>query len=200
MRLVHPYVQMMASHQPALTRASQSSQSGLSRDSVTTRTVTTHNKESRVAGHFSFPNLPRVDVAWIDRTRDGAGSLGDRNQTRSARVTFDRDRYSTYGTVNQQRILSGTPGSQTNIQTVLAAVPGAIAFVGLVVPHLVRAGVGVEHRLVLIGSLLLGPVFVVLADIVGRLIAQPGEVQAGIVCAVLGAPVLVAVVRRVKGL
>jgi iron complex transport system permease protein len=43
-------------------------------------------------------------------------------------------------------------------------------------------------------------VFVVLADIVGRLIAQPGEVQAGIVCAVLGAPVLVAVVRRVKGL
>lgn len=121
MRLVHPYVQMMASHQPALTRVSLSSQSGLNRDSVTTRTVTTHNKESMVAGHFSFPNLPRVDLAWIERKRDGAGSLGDRNQTRSARVTFDRDRYSTYGTVNQQRILSGAAGSQTNIQTVLSA-------------------------------------------------------------------------------
>lgn len=80
------------------------------------------------------------------------------------------------------------------------ALAGPIAFVGLVVPHLVRAVVGVEHRRVLLVSLLLGPVFVVLADIVGRLIAQPGEVQAGIVCAVLGAPVLVAVVRRVKGL
>ncbi|MBP6525488.1 MAG: iron ABC transporter permease [Dermatophilaceae bacterium] len=80
------------------------------------------------------------------------------------------------------------------------ALAGPIAFVGLVVPHLVRAVVGVEHRRVLLVSLLLGPVFVVLADVVGRLIAQPGEVQAGIVCAVLGAPVLVAVVRRVKGL
>lgn len=80
------------------------------------------------------------------------------------------------------------------------ALAGPIAFVGLVVPHLVRAVVGVDHRRVLLVSLLLGPVFVVLADVVGRLIAQPGEVQAGIVCAVLGAPVLVAVVRRVKGL
>ena len=48
--------------------------------------------------------------------------------------------------------------------------------------------------------LLLGPLFVVLADIVGSLVARPSEVQAGIVCAVLGAPVLVAVVRRAQGL
>ena len=80
------------------------------------------------------------------------------------------------------------------------ALAGPIAFVGLVVPHLVRTVVGVDHRRVLVISLLLGPVFVVLADIVGRLVARPSEVQAGIVCAVIGAPVLVAVVRRVKGL
>ena len=80
------------------------------------------------------------------------------------------------------------------------ALAGPIAFVGLVVPHLVRAVVGVDHRRVLVVSLLLGPVFVVLADTVGRLVARPSEVQAGIICAVVGAPVLVAVVRRVKGL
>ena len=80
------------------------------------------------------------------------------------------------------------------------ALAGPIAFVGLVVPHLVRSVVGVDYRRVLVVSLLLGPVFVVLADIIGRLVARPSEVQAGIICAVLGAPVLVAVVRRVKGL
>ncbi|WP_404351499.1 iron ABC transporter permease [Phycicoccus jejuensis] len=80
------------------------------------------------------------------------------------------------------------------------ALAGPIAFVGLVVPHLVRVLVGVGHRRVLLVSALLGPAFVVLADVVGRLVATPSEVQVGIVCAVLGAPVLVLVVRRVKGL
>jgi iron complex transport system permease protein len=46
----------------------------------------------------------------------------------------------------------------------------------------------------------MGPVFVVLADVVGRVVARPSEVQAGIVCAVLGAPVLVVVVRRIRGM
>ncbi|QKE83016.1 iron ABC transporter permease [Arthrobacter sp. NEB 688] len=80
------------------------------------------------------------------------------------------------------------------------ALAGPIAFVGLVVPHLVRVLVGVGHRRVLLVSALLGPAFVVLADVVGRLVAPPSEVQVGIVCAVLGAPVLVLVVRRVKGI
>ncbi|WP_392543896.1 FecCD family ABC transporter permease [Oryzobacter telluris] len=80
------------------------------------------------------------------------------------------------------------------------ALAGPIAFVGLVVPHVARALVGVDHRRLLVVSALLGPAFVVAADVVGRLVSSPSEVQAGIVCAVLGAPVLVAVVRRVRGL
>ena len=80
------------------------------------------------------------------------------------------------------------------------ALAGPIAFVGLVVPQVVRTVVGVDHRRVLVVSLLGGAAFVVLADVVGRLVAAPSEVQAGIVCAVFGAPVLVAVVHRVRGL
>ncbi len=80
------------------------------------------------------------------------------------------------------------------------ALAGPIAFVGLVVPHVVRTLVGVDHRRLLVPSAVLGSAFVVLADVVGRLVAPPSEVQAGIVCAVLGAPVLIAVVRRVRGL
>ncbi len=80
------------------------------------------------------------------------------------------------------------------------AIAGPIGFVGLVVPHAARALVGPDLRKVLLVCVVGGPVLVVLADIAGRLVARPAEVQAGIVCAVIGAPVLVAVVRRVRAL
>ncbi|GAA4110876.1 iron chelate uptake ABC transporter family permease subunit [Nocardioides fonticola] len=74
---------------------------------------------------------------------------------------------------------------------------GPIAFVGLVVPHLARMLVGAhDHRWLLGVSLLLGPSLLLAADVIGRLLAPPGEVEAGLVVAVLGAPVLLAIVRR----
>ncbi|MFC7405398.1 FecCD family ABC transporter permease [Georgenia alba] len=78
------------------------------------------------------------------------------------------------------------------------ALAGPIVFVGLVVPHLARALLGLDYRLILPFSLLLGPVLIVAADVIGRLVVRPGELEAGIVVAVVGAPVLVAIVRRVK--
>ncbi|WP_353952120.1 iron ABC transporter permease [Knoellia sp. S7-12] len=78
------------------------------------------------------------------------------------------------------------------------ALAGPIAFVGLVVPHTVRAVVGPDHRRILLGSLFAGPVLVIVADTLGRIIAAPSEVQAGIVCAVIGAPFLVGLVRRMN--
>lgn len=120
LRLVHPYLQVTASHQPSWARNSFSSQVGSSADSTTTRTVTSRNRESLVTGHLAFPNMPRVDLAWVQRVRDGSSSVSDRNRTRSMRVTYDRDRYSVYGTVNEQRISSAVPGAVANRQTVLA--------------------------------------------------------------------------------
>ena len=78
------------------------------------------------------------------------------------------------------------------------ALAGPIAFVGLVVPHVVRAVVGPDHRRILLGALFAGPVLVVVADTLGRVVAAPSEVQAGIICAVVGAPFLVGLVRRMN--
>ncbi|MGK5445520.1 FecCD family ABC transporter permease [Micromonospora sp. URMC 105] len=75
---------------------------------------------------------------------------------------------------------------------------GPIAFVGLAVPHLARALVGADHRWTLAVSALLGPTLLLGADIVGRLIAPPGEVPAGIITALIGAPLLAYLVRRAK--
>ena len=76
------------------------------------------------------------------------------------------------------------------------ALAGPIAFVGLLVPHGVRAVVGPDHRLVLPLCLGWGAVLVVAADTVGRLVLPPSEVQVGIMTAVLGAPVFLRLVRR----
>ncbi|MFI0417137.1 FecCD family ABC transporter permease [Spongiactinospora sp. 9N601] len=73
---------------------------------------------------------------------------------------------------------------------------GPVFFVGLAVPHAVRALAGPDQRWVLPLSALLAPILLLGSDIAGRLIGRPGEVQAGIVCAILGAPFFIALVRR----
>jgi len=78
------------------------------------------------------------------------------------------------------------------------SISGPIVFVGLVVPHIVRRFTGPDYRWILAYSLLLGAILLVLADVVGRLIVQPTELEAGIVVAFLGAPVMIALVRRSK--
>lgn len=73
---------------------------------------------------------------------------------------------------------------------------GPIAFVGLMVPHVARYVAGPDHRWILPLSALLGPVLLLTADIIGRLIAPPGELEAGLVVALIGAPALILLVRR----
>lgn len=76
------------------------------------------------------------------------------------------------------------------------AVAGPIGFVGLVVPHLCRLLFGPDHRWLLPASAVAGSALLVAADVVGRLIARPAEVEVGIVTAVIGAPVFIWIVRR----
>jgi iron complex transport system permease protein len=78
------------------------------------------------------------------------------------------------------------------------ALAGPIAFVGLVVPHGVRAVVGPKHSLLLPWSALVGAVLVLLADTVGRVVMPPGEVQVGIMAAVVGVPCFLVLVRRTR--
>lgn len=78
------------------------------------------------------------------------------------------------------------------------AAAGPIAFVGLTVPHVARAITGPSYRWILPYSMLMAPILLLGADIVGRIIAPPGEVQVGIVTAFIGAPFFIALVRRRK--
>jgi iron complex transport system permease protein len=73
---------------------------------------------------------------------------------------------------------------------------GPIVFVGLMVPHMVRRITGPDMRWTLPYAAVLSPVLLLGSDVLGRLPARPAELQVGIVTAVLGGPVFIALVRR----
>lgn len=75
---------------------------------------------------------------------------------------------------------------------------GPIAFLGLIVPHLVRWFTGPDYRFLMPYAGLAGACLLVASDVVGRLVAQPGELQVGVVLALLGGPFFIALVRRKK--
>ncbi|MBT2412399.1 iron chelate uptake ABC transporter family permease subunit [Streptomyces sp. ISL-12] len=73
---------------------------------------------------------------------------------------------------------------------------GPIVFVGLMVPHVVRSFTGPDLRWILPYATVLSPVLLLGADVLGRIVARPSELQVGIVTAVLGGPVFIFLVRR----
>jgi iron complex transport system permease protein len=78
------------------------------------------------------------------------------------------------------------------------AAAGPIAFIGLTVPHMARLVTGPDYRWILPYSALLGASLLLVADIVGRVVARPGEIEVGVVTAIIGAPVFIYLVRRRK--
>lgn len=92
------------------------------------------------------------------------------------------------------RIVGGVGATMLTGVGVSAA--GPIAFVGLAVPHIARAIVGTDHRWVMPMAALLGPVMLLVSDVIGRIVFPPGEVPAGVMTALIGVPFLIAMVRR----
>ncbi len=96
--------------------------------------------------------------------------------------------------LNRTRALS--MAAATVLCGAATAACGPIVFVGLMVPHVVRSFTGPDLRWILPYATVLSPVLLLGADVVGRLVARPAELQVGIVTAVLGGPVFILLVRR----
>lgn len=78
------------------------------------------------------------------------------------------------------------------------ALAGPIGFVGLMVPHLMRLLLGPDMRRLLPMSALGGSCLLLAADVAGRMLGRPGELESGIVTALAGAPVFIFIIRKVK--
>lgn len=80
----------------------------------------------------------------------------------------------------------------------VTAVAGPIGFIGLMVPHAMRMLLGPSMRTIIPMSAVSGAMLLIISDVIGRLIGYPGELEAGIVTAFLGAPILIVIAMRAK--
>lgn len=78
------------------------------------------------------------------------------------------------------------------------ALTGPIGFVGLMIPHIMRLICGPNMKYIVVMSAVGGAIILTLSDTIGRIIGIPGEIEAGVVTAFLGAPILIYIAMRVK--
>lgn len=98
--------------------------------------------------------------------------------------------------VERDKILILALGSLLTAAAV--SVSGLIGFVGLVVPHAVRLTLGPNHRLLLPASAVAGGAFLVIADLIARVVLAPVEIPVGIVTAIIGAPFFIYLLRHTR--
>jgi iron complex transport system permease protein len=89
-------------------------------------------------------------------------------------------------------------GGTALLTGVLVSIGGAIGFVGLIVPHVVRLMTGSRHRVLLPLAMLLGASFMIWTDTAARSLFAPRELPVGIITALLGAPIFLAVLLRYR--
>ncbi len=123
MRLMHPYLQVAATHAPTSTRTNVAARTGVNADSSTTQQrVVARASETALTGHVAVPHLPQLDVSWIRNRREGvASAVGEGSIARNARMSFDRERYSVYGAYGDTRQQSDVSAAPANTQRLLNA-------------------------------------------------------------------------------
>lgn len=100
--------------------------------------------------------------------------------------------------VNTERLKIAVIFVNTLLVAVATSLVGIIAFVGLIVPHLLRLLKGSDNRYLIIGSALLGAIILIATDMICRVIIAPAEMPIGIVTAFVGAPVFLWLLSRLK--
>ncbi|MFM9588602.1 FecCD family ABC transporter permease [Streptomyces scabiei] len=141
-------------------------------------------------GGATWAQLPLVAVtvaagwAWLRRRAESLNALALGDETAAALG------------VRPERLRRELFLVTAAVTGTVVAVSGAIGFVGLMVPHVVRMLVGADHRRVLAVAPLVGAVLLVWADVLSRLLLAPAELPVGVITAVVGVPAFLLLMRR----
>jgi iron complex transport system permease protein len=87
----------------------------------------------------------------------------------------------------------------TLLTGIIVSISGTIGFVGLTIPHITRSIVGTKHKRLVPASMLVGGTFLVIADILSRVLVAPEELPIGVVSAFFGAPFFLYLIRKSNG-
>jgi iron complex transport system permease protein len=148
-----------------------------------------------VVGALSIPDPLVLAPAALSA---GAGAVVAAVVVRSlAALSLGDDTAAALGVhLTRTRVLTGS--AVVLLSGAAVAVSGPIGFVGLVIPHAARLVVGHDLRRTLVLAAVLGPLLLLTADTLGRVVARPSELQVGVVTAILGTPVFVWLTRRAR--
>jgi len=102
--------------------------------------------------------------------------------------------------INVERVKLILLGAATLITSAAVCFTGLIGFVGIIIPHTVRLIQGPDHRFLLPLSILVGAIFLILADTLAHTLLPPREIPVGVITAFCGAPFFLYLLRRRKGL
>ncbi|UQA98111.1 FecCD family ABC transporter permease [Streptomyces halobius] len=136
------------------------------------------------------------DVLWLPAIAVAAGLLALQARARALNALLMGDETAAGVGVDVTRLRRELFVTTSLLTGVLVAVSGAIAFVGLMVPHLCRLIVGGDHRRLLPLSALTGALLLVVVDVVCRTAMATQELPVGVVTAMIGAPALLFVLDR----
>ena len=98
--------------------------------------------------------------------------------------------------VNASRM--GVSAVAVLLASISTAIIGPISFLGLIVPHIARILVGTSHRTLIAYSIVLGALFLLAADTIGRTIAAPYEISAAVIMSIVGGPVFILLLRKAR--
>ncbi len=101
--------------------------------------------------------------------------------------------------INVERLKLVLLAAATLITAAAVSFVGIIGFVGIIIPHAVRLIWGADHRFLLPLSVLTGAIFLILADLIARIVLAPTEIPIGVITALCGAPFFLYLLRRRKG-
>jgi iron complex transport system permease protein len=155
----------------------------------------THQSSFWLAGSFSYTEWADV---WSVLPFILGGSIVIYLFSRDLNLMALGEDEATHLGVNLERMKKILLVASAFVTAAAVSISGLIAFVGLIIPHLTRLLISPDHRILIPASALMGGVFLVLCDSLGRVIISPSELPVGIITAVCGGPFFLYLMRRKK--
>ncbi|HET7314134.1 iron ABC transporter permease [Salinisphaera sp.] len=146
-------------------------------------------------GGLEGANWPRVGLMTIVAAAVLAGLPALSRALNALLLGESEARHLGFAVDRTKTVLIGLVALGVGVSVALA---GAIAFVGLVVPHIVRLAIGPDHRALLPAAALAGALLLLAADTVARVAVAPTELPVGLLTALLGAPFFIALLRSTR--
>ncbi len=156
------------------------------------------NQDLRTTYLWLIGNLSSAEMTsfWIVAPPILLASIGLVTQARHLNLISTGDETALHLGVDVHRVKRLSYLLASFITGLAVSVSGVVGFVGLVVPHACRLVLGPDHRLLLPASFFAGASYLVLCDLLSRIILAPSEIPVGVVTAVIGAPVFIYLLKK----